>query len=171
VAEIAPPELTVVPVKTADGERFRLVRLYEYLKRDHPWAVRSTMWDMHEHITSLPLVTEAEARAALAASGLSADAVEAQFARGRRMIAALREARPGDFVIESPTAVGHRNRHGQVVIRKTDTPGTLPLERVYVLQCEYCEYEYGTNGCDVHSRKCPQCQHGREGLPMTGVLE
>ena len=44
-------------------------------------------------------------------------------------------------------------------------PGTDHLQRIYVLRCDHCGYEYGANGSDAHERKCPRCQGGRPGLP------
>ncbi|MCK5284388.1 MAG: hypothetical protein KAJ86_02235 [Alphaproteobacteria bacterium] len=32
------------------------------------------------------------------------------------------------------------------------------------LRCLTCGHEYGANGCDIHIRKCPECQGGAKGL-------
>ena len=63
------------------------------------------------------------------------------------------------------TQPGFSNPHGQVVVRATDLPGTDHLQRIYVLRCEHCGFEYGANGSDIHERKCPRCQGGKPGLP------
>jgi hypothetical protein len=62
------------------------------------------------------------------------------------------------------TSPGYTNRNRQRVIRQTDLPGTDHFQKVYVLQCEYCETEYGSNGADIFQRRCPKCQGGRPGL-------
>lgn len=62
------------------------------------------------------------------------------------------------------TEVGYVNRNDQVVLRKTDEPGTDHLQKVYVLRCLECEHEYGANGSDIHARRCPACDGGRPGL-------
>ena len=62
------------------------------------------------------------------------------------------------------TREGYPNRNGQVVIRPTGLPGNDHLQYVYVLRCERCEHEYGSNGSDIFQRKCPHCQGGTPGL-------
>lgn len=62
------------------------------------------------------------------------------------------------------TAPGYRNRNGQTVIAATGRPGTDHNQRVYHLQCSVCGLNYGANGSDIHSRKCPRCGGGAPGL-------
>jgi len=64
------------------------------------------------------------------------------------------------------TDIGYKNKNGQLVIRKTDKPGTDHLQYIYVLRCNVnkCGYEYGVNGTDIFERKCPKCQGGLPGL-------
>jgi hypothetical protein len=62
------------------------------------------------------------------------------------------------------TELGYVNRNDQMVLRKTDEPGTDHLQKVYVLRCLECEHEYGVNGSDIHIRRCPACAGGRPGL-------
>jgi len=62
------------------------------------------------------------------------------------------------------TAVGHRNRNGQVVVKPTKLAGNDFNQKIYVLRCERCGHEYGANGSDIHLRLCPNCQGGRPGL-------
>jgi hypothetical protein len=62
------------------------------------------------------------------------------------------------------TAVGFINRNRQVVIRRTDRPGTDHGQVVYVLRCELCRADYGTNGSTIYLAKCPACQGGAVGL-------
>jgi hypothetical protein len=64
------------------------------------------------------------------------------------------------------TEIGYRNRNGQVVLRKTDLPGTDHLQITYVLRCEQCGHEYGANGSDIFQRRCPAHDGGAKGLPI-----
>ena len=48
------------------------------------------------------------------------------------------------------TRPGYRNRNGQVVLRSTGLPGTDYNQTIYVLRCENCGHEYGSNGSDNH---------------------
>ena len=49
-------------------------------------------------------------------------------------------------------------------IRATGLPGNDHLQYIYVLRCERCGNEYGSNGSDIFQRKCPSCQGGMPGL-------
>ena len=71
-----------------------------------------------------------------------------------------------DFRWERTTAIGFRNDCGQEVVLKTPAAGSIPGQRVYVLRCGACGHEYGANGSDVHSRRCPTCQDGPPPLPI-----
>lgn len=65
------------------------------------------------------------------------------------------------------TEIGYVNKNGQVVIMKTDYPGTDHNQVVYVLLCKNCNIQYGANGSDIWQRKCPACQGGLPGLNYT----
>ncbi len=62
------------------------------------------------------------------------------------------------------TEIGYVNRNNQIVIEKTDRPGTDFRQTVYILRCQDCLTEYGANGSDIWQRKCPECQGGRPGI-------
>ena len=62
------------------------------------------------------------------------------------------------------TVPGYRNRNGQTVIRRTDTPGNDHNQVVYELECSGCGQRYGANGSDIWQRKRPKCGGGRPGL-------
>jgi hypothetical protein len=62
------------------------------------------------------------------------------------------------------TAVGFRNKNGQLVVRNTGKPGTDHLQYIYQLACSKCGHNYGANGSDIHERKCPACQSGGPGF-------
>lgn len=64
------------------------------------------------------------------------------------------------------TEPGYENPNGQVVVRRSEQPGTGYLQFVYVLRCKHCGHAYGANGADVHHRKCPARQGGRPGIPL-----
>jgi hypothetical protein len=67
------------------------------------------------------------------------------------------------------TKVGYENRNGQIVVRATDKLGTDFGQKVYVLRCRYCAKEYGANGTDIHSRRCPYDKHGDSKLGRPGL--
>jgi putative restriction endonuclease len=63
--------------------------------------------------------------------------------------------KPGDF-----------NQSDQQLLRLTDVRGTDHNARVWVLKCRRCSNIYGSNSTDAWERKCPDCQHGKEGFPV-----
>ena len=64
------------------------------------------------------------------------------------------------------TKPGYRNRNGQVVVSRTELPGTDNNQYVYLMRCTHCDHEYGANGSDIFQRKCPRHQGGRPGLAL-----
>jgi hypothetical protein len=60
------------------------------------------------------------------------------------------------------TQIGYINRNHQEVVRKTPLPGNDHNQFLYVMQCQDCRHEYGSNGSDIWQRKCPSCQRGAE---------
>lgn len=64
------------------------------------------------------------------------------------------------------TAIGFRNKNGQVVVRNTGKPGTDHLQYIYQLACSKCGHNYAANGSDIHGRKCPACQSGAPGFTL-----
>ncbi len=62
------------------------------------------------------------------------------------------------------TSPGYVNKHDQKVIRKTEKSGNDHNQFIYVLRCLECEAEYGSNGSDIHSRRCPRHDGGSPGL-------
>jgi Zn finger protein HypA/HybF involved in hydrogenase expression len=64
------------------------------------------------------------------------------------------------------TKTGYVNPNGQVVIRDTGEAGTDFAARNFQLACSQCGHNYGANSGDIWERKCPNCQGGREGLPL-----
>lgn len=66
------------------------------------------------------------------------------------------------------TKIGYVNANGQTVVRNTGLPGSDHNQRVYVLRCNHCHAEYGSNGSDIHLRKCPDCQGGAPGPEIEG---
>jgi hypothetical protein len=118
-------------------------------------------------LASAPQLTEGDMRAQLAGMGLPPDDIDDQIDRARRMQATSAEAmNRGDFAWETTTRPGYRNSQAQDLIRKTGLAGTLPLQKVFVLRCGECGHEYGANGSEVHSRRCPACQGGPPGLSI-----
>ena len=69
------------------------------------------------------------------------------------------------------TRPGFVNHRGQVVIRNTGLRGTDFAQNVYQLGCSICGHIYGSNGSDIHERRCPMHDRGRPGLPYEqGIL-
>jgi hypothetical protein len=59
---------------------------------------------------------------------------------------------------------GTVNGRGQEVVERTGAASaSFPGQTVYRMKCRGCGGEYGANGCDVWSRRCPLCQGGRPG--------
>lgn len=60
--------------------------------------------------------------------------------------------------------IGAVNRNGQHLLQDLNrASATHPSAKIYRLRCLFCGHNYGANGCDVHIRKCPECQEGRPG--------
>lgn len=66
------------------------------------------------------------------------------------------------------TQLGFRNANGQEVVGKTSLLGTDYLQKVYLLRCTLKGRGiiYGTNGSDIHGRRCPRCQDGTPRIPI-----
>lgn len=60
------------------------------------------------------------------------------------------------------TDVGYVNKNHQRNMGLTDKVATRPYANVYQMRCERCGHEYFANGSDVHLKKCPQCQGGKD---------
>ena len=62
------------------------------------------------------------------------------------------------------TVPGYRNRNGQEVIEKTGFASeSMDGQSIYLMHCIHCSYRYGSNGCDIHLRRCPSHQGGAKG--------
>lgn len=77
----------------------------------------------------------------------------------------------------SKRQLGDINANDQVLIARSDRPGTDNLQYVWVLVCArrlddgtICGHRYGANGSDFHHRKCPDCQSGAAGLEIEGLI-
>lgn len=68
--------------------------------------------------------------------------------------------------ISQGAEISDENRNGQLLMQKTDQPGTDHNQYVWVLLCKHCGNKYGANGSDFHERKCPVCQNGAPGLEI-----
>ena len=116
-----------------------------------------------KYAAQLEWLTEDDLRRQLTADGVSDEDIERQLSRSRALRGWVHQ-----HVLERTTQIGHRNEHGQIVVAKTLMQGTKPFERIFILRCEGCGYEYGTDGCDIHARRCPACQDGGPGVTMRG---
>lgn len=59
--------------------------------------------------------------------------------------------------------IGFTNRRNQTVMRKTGRAGNNYRQTVYVLKCNDCGYEYGSNGSEIFRRRCPRHDGGKPG--------
>jgi hypothetical protein len=65
------------------------------------------------------------------------------------------------------TDPGYKNKHGQIVIARTGFPSeSFPGQTIYHLRCSHCHHDYGSNGKDIHLRRCPRHQDGIKGEPL-----
>ena len=64
---------------------------------------------------------------------------------------------------------GYCNRNNQEVIRNTGLQGTDHLQYIYEMVCRNCGRRYGSNGSDIHERRCPNCQKGKPGFNLEGT--
>ena len=60
--------------------------------------------------------------------------------------------------------IGYLNPHGQRCCGRSGMPGTDHRQYAYKTECTICGYVYGTNGSDMHKRRCPECQEGAAGI-------
>ena len=127
-----------------------------------PRCLEDTLPAMAQLAATLTWLSEHDARAELAALGLSAPAVDERIAAARRRLDVWSSA---PTVMERITKIGYRNADGQQVIRKTSVVGA-EAQRVFVLACTVCGHEYGAYGCDVDIRRCPSCQDGPPGVSL-----
>lgn len=58
------------------------------------------------------------------------------------------------------------NPNGQIIIKGLQGNTNHPFAKPYLLKCEHCSHEYIANSCDVHLRRCPNCQDGAAGLTL-----
>jgi putative restriction endonuclease len=61
---------------------------------------------------------------------------------------------------------GDINAKHQQILRLTGERGTDFNAQVWVLKCGRCLHIYGCNSTDAWERKCPECQEGKNGLPV-----
>ncbi len=61
--------------------------------------------------------------------------------------------------------IGYVNPNGQLCCGHLGVGGTDYLQFAYKVGCTRCGVVYGANGSDMHERKCPECQGGKEGIP------
>jgi hypothetical protein len=61
---------------------------------------------------------------------------------------------------------GSVNPHGQICTGHRGVRGIDHLQYAYRTECGHCGNVYGTNGSDMHERRCPGCQEGVPGIPF-----
>ena len=155
-----PPEFFVLSVDVPDGERFAIVRPDDFLQSARSQWGSADTWSttLDGFMRALELLSEVEVRARLEEMGLGEDAVADHITRARK----IRELN-ADASWERVTVVGFRNEEGQEVIARTSRTGSAPAQRVFVMRCTVCGHEYGSIGCEIPRRCCPNCQDGTPG--------
>jgi hypothetical protein len=160
---VRPPFVVCVPMP--EGERFALIQPETMISPRMfvpPKPGEAPLDVIRRYFAGGRLYTEDNLRVRLTEIGLDEAAVSEQIQRARR----LKEMNQhGSY--DHITSIGYRNREGQQVIRKTEREGSAPGQRVFILHCTVCDYEYGADGCDIYDRLCPKCQDGPPGLPTT----
>ena len=75
------------------------------------------------------------------------------------------------WVDKETTRPGYVNKNGQKNLERMEPPksGNDHRQYIYIMECTKCGKKYGSNGSDVFQRKCPYCQGGRTGLPLSGI--
>ncbi len=63
------------------------------------------------------------------------------------------------------------NPNGQQCYGHCGVAGTDHGQYAYKTECTCCGYVYGTNGTDMHERKCPECQKGAPGIRFWRIIE
>jgi len=62
------------------------------------------------------------------------------------------------------TIPGYKNQNGQDVISKRGLASeSFAGQTIYHIRCAHCGHNYGSNGCDIHLRRCPGHDGGAKG--------
>jgi hypothetical protein len=157
-------DFVVLSVPCPEGERFAIFRPDDWMRSSSPvqWSRENLFEAMKQFVDALELLPEDSLRVRLESMGFAEDAVTTHIARARNMARLNQQG----IVWEVVTAAGYRNEEGQEVVARTPLVGSEPEQRVYAMKCTVCGHEYGTNGCDIPHRCCPNCQDGAPGLPV-----
>jgi hypothetical protein len=147
-------------MRIPEGERFAIIRADTMIARTFPPRSGERWTDaMRRYFEQLRLLTEADLRITLTEMGLDEATASLQIQRARRLHE-LNDQSSWDHI----TTIGFRNREGQVVVRKTEREGSSSEQRIFILRCSVCGFEYGADGRDIYDRLCPKCQDGPPGL-------
>lgn len=60
------------------------------------------------------------------------------------------------------TDVGYVNKYQQKNMGVTEKQAVRPYANIYQMYCECCGHKYFANGSDIHLKKCPRCQGGKD---------
>lgn len=166
--EQTPPELAVLLVPSQYEDRFLIVETQAWLSHFmrsfiHTSTTEERLDAIGRFLRTHPLLSEAEVRVQLSTRGVPDAEVDERIARARRMATIVDS---GPSVFERITRIGYANPDGQEVSRKTTRLGPAG-QRVLAMRCRVCGHEYGAYGCDADIRRCPKCQDGWPGLPVT----
>jgi hypothetical protein len=113
-------------------------------------------------IGAMAWLSEAEVRTRLAGLGLDGPAIDERIEAARRRLSVMSSA---PTVMERITRAGYRNADGQEIVGRTERRSS-DGQRLFVVRCTVCGFEYGSYGCDADIRRCPRCQDGLPGAPI-----
>lgn len=60
------------------------------------------------------------------------------------------------------TDMGYVNTNRQKNMGLTEKQAARPYAKIYQMLCTDCGHRYYANGSDIHLKKCPKCQGGKE---------
>ena len=64
------------------------------------------------------------------------------------------------------TDIGYINNWKQKNMGITEKHAVRPYARIYQMYCTVCCHTYFANGSDIHLKKCPNCQGGKDTAVM-----
>ena len=140
----------------------RSIAYAETLDREHGLGLQRIDVDAEEELRGLSGVVGEFTLRATGKSAWTDDTGEPPASTETSPFPAPEPRRPSRNA-KGTTTPGYVNRNLQEVIARTEQAGSDHGQRVYLLRCARCGYQYGANGSDIFQRKCPKCQGGKSG--------
>lgn len=145
-----------------DFPQGRSIAYAETLDREHGLGVQRIDVDTETELRGLSGMVREFTLRATGQFAWDRDTSEPPASAPTPPIPALAPSRPSRNA-KGTTTPGYVNRNFQEVIARTELMGSDHGQRVYLLRCGRCGYQYGANGSDIFQRKCPKCQGGKWG--------